>query len=40
MSKPTMRMFAIMLAHGQPVASHEMADPHGMFAELSDIVWC
>ena len=40
MSRPTIRMIAIMLSHGQPVASHEMVDPSRVFADLSDIVWC
>lgn len=40
MSKPTLRIIATLLVHGQAIASHEMVDPQGVFKELVDIVWC
>lgn len=40
MSLMTIRILAILLAHGDEKAHRAMVDPQGVFAELADIAWC
>lgn len=40
MSIMTLRMIAVLLSHGQKIASHEMVEASGVFGELKNVVWC